>query len=49
VLVGRVLSDDVIDQAAAATVADARALTQNGYKIDLVKAATQEALRGLAS
>jgi len=46
-LVGRMPTPGTIREAADAAVAGARALRDNGYKIDLAKAAVREALRAL--
>jgi xanthine dehydrogenase YagS FAD-binding subunit len=43
-LAGKSLSADVIDQAAAAAVADAKPLSQNVYKVQLAKVAVKRAL-----
>ena len=47
VLLGNRLTDHVIEQAARAATAGARALAQNGYKIDLAQGLVRQALRGL--
>ena len=46
-LTGGALSDDVIAAAADAAVTDARPMTHNGYKVDLVKGAVRQALARL--
>ena len=46
-LSGKALDDDVIEQVAAASVANARPLARNRYKVDLVKSALSQALRSL--
>lgn len=43
-LAGKSLSADVIEQAAAAAVADAKPLSQNAYKVQLAKVAVKRAL-----
>ena len=43
-LVGKALSQDVIEQAAQAAVADAKPLSQNTYKVQLAKVAVKRAL-----
>ena len=45
---GKSLSDDVIAQAADAAVADAKPLSQNGYKVQLTKVAVRRALNEAA-
>jgi xanthine dehydrogenase YagS FAD-binding subunit len=43
-LAGKTLSDDVIEQAAKAAVADAKPLSENGYKVQLTRVAVKRAL-----
>ncbi len=45
---GKSLSDDAIEQAAEAAVADAKPLSQNVYKVQLTKVAVKRALRQAA-
>lgn len=48
VLNGSRLDDETVFRAAAASVADARPMTHNGYKVELVRGLTEETLRTLA-
>jgi xanthine dehydrogenase YagS FAD-binding subunit len=49
VLAGQAPSESLLREAAAAAVARARPLTQNGYKIDLTRALVARALSALAA
>ncbi|NIN48983.1 MAG: hypothetical protein GTN62_02565 [Gemmatimonadales bacterium] len=49
VLNGSRLDAETISRAAAASVADARPMTRNGYKVELVRGLTEETLQKLAA